>query len=512
LALTGRLQQQGIEVEGAAALDASALLAALHAAMQAIGALGMPAAFHGTLRNYQCAGVRWLQALRASHMGGVLADDMGLGKTVQVIAHLLLEREAGRLDRPALVVAPTSLVFNWCDEIARFAPTLDCVNYSGPQRHALHAQLSHAHVIVTSYALLAIDVDVLDDFDYALLVLDEAQWIKNPSTRAAHAARKLRAGQRLAVTGTPLENHLGELWAHFDAVLPGYLGDYRTFNRNFRKPVERKGDDARRAILRQRIAPVLLRRTKAAVAPELPPKTETVLRVAMGERQRALYESLRLAENARVREALARYRDEQSHIIVLAALLRLRQVCCDPRLIEGVSDPPPSAKLEALLELLQSLRADGRQALVFSQFTSMLALIGTALDVARLDYAVLTGDTADRAAPVRRFQSGDVPILLASLKAGGVGLNLTAADAVVHYDPWWNPAAETQAVDRAHRLGRERPVFVYKLLCEDTIEDRIQSMQAHKRDLADAMLGDTSATAPAQLDSELRDLFDRSAT
>lgn len=508
LALSNSLQQQGIDIEGNRAAEAGTTLAALRDAAASTSAIDPPPSFHGTLRRYQREGLQWLQALRQSRLGGVLADDMGLGKTVQVIAHLLVEQEAGRLEHPALVIAPTSLVFNWLDEIAAFAPTLDCLNYTGSNRASLRERLAQAHVIITSYALLAIDLDTLGSIDYSLLVLDEAQWIKNPLTQTARAVRRLRAEHRLAVTGTPLENHLGELWAHFDAVLPGYLGDYRTFNRSFRQPIEQHDDDTRRAILRQRIAPFLLRRSKTAVAPELPPKTETVLRVSMGERQRRLYESLRLAQSERVREALARYRDEQSRIVVLSALLRLRQVCCDPRLIDGLDDPPESAKLDALLELLQSLREDGRQVLVFSQFTSMLELIGRALDEAKLDYALLTGDTADRATPVRRFQAGDTPILLASLKAGGVGLNLTAADAVIHYDPWWNPAVETQAVDRAHRLGREQPVFVYKLLCDDTIEERIESMKEHKSDLADAMLGD-AATPLARLDGgDLRKLFD----
>jgi len=510
LALSSCLQQQGIETEGTQATEAAATLAALRDAAASAPDIESPPGFHGTLRRYQRDGLQWLQALRQSRLGGVLADDMGLGKTVQIIAHLLVEQEAGRLDRPALVIAPTSLVFNWLDEVARFAPTLDCLNYTGPNRAALRDRLAQAHVIVTSYALLANDLEQLEAIDYALLVLDEAQWIKNPLTRTARAVRKLRAAHRLAVTGTPLENHLGELWAHFDAVLPGYLGDYRTFNRSFRQPIEQREDDARRAILRQRIAPFLLRRSKATVAPELPPKTETLLRVSMDEPQRRLYESLRLAQNARVREALASYGNEQSRIVVLSALLRLRQACCDPRLLDGLADPPPSAKLEALLELIRSLRAESRQILVFSQFTAMLALIGDALDEARLEYATLTGDTADRATPVRRFQAGESPILLASLKAGGVGLNLTAADAVVHYDPWWNPAVETQAVDRAHRIGRERPVFVYKLLCDDTIEERIEAMKEHKSDLADAML-DAAAAPLARLDDrDLQQLFDLS--
>jgi superfamily II DNA or RNA helicase len=508
LALTECLQQQGIEVDGSQAADAAETLAALRVAAESTITVEVPSTFCGSLRHYQHEGLQWLQALRQSRLGGVLADDMGLGKTVQIIAHLLVEQEAGRLDHPALVVAPTSLVFNWLDEIARFAPTLACVNYTGPNRANLRERLPQVDVIITSYALLANELEQLESRDYALLVLDEAQWIKNPLTQAARAVRRLHAAHRLVATGTPLENHLGELWAHFDAVMPGYLGDYRSFNRSFRQPIEQHEDDARRSILRRRIAPFLLRRSKASVAPELPAKTETVLRVSMGESQRRLYESLRLAQSERVREALASYRQEQSRIIVLSALLRLRQVCCDPRLIENLDDPPPSAKLEALLELVQSLREEDRQILIFSQFTSMLALISRALDDAHLDHVVLTGNTADRATPVRRFQSGASPILLASLKAGGVGLNLTAADAVIHYDPWWNPAAETQAADRAHRLGREHPVFVYKLLCDDTIEERIESMKTHKSDLADAMLGDTATPLSRMGDNELRALFD----
>jgi SNF2 family DNA or RNA helicase len=508
MALSESLQQQGVAVDGAVASDVERTLAALRAAATLSSEVVTPAGFHGELRRYQREGLQWLQTLEQCGLGGILADDMGLGKTVQVIAHLLAEHEAGRLERPALIVAPTSLVFNWLDEIARFAPSLCCVNYSGPKRSGLLARFAQAQVIVTSYTLLAIDLDALRETDYSVLVMDEAQWIKNPLTQAARAVRRLHASQRIVVTGTPLENHLGELWAHFDAVLPGFLGDYRSFNRGFRKPIERQADDARRGVLRRRIAPFLLRRDKATVAPELPPKTETVLRIAMDEPQRRLYESLRLAQSERVREALARYSHEQSRIVVLSALLRLRQACCDPRLLDGLADPPGSAKLDALLELIRSLRDDQRQILVFSQFTSMLDLISTALDDAELEHATLTGDTGDRSIPVRRFQSGAVPILLASLKVGGVGLNLTAADAVIHYEPWWNPAAETQAIDRAHRIGRERPVFVYKLLCNDTIEEKIEAMQGRKGELAGAML-DGAASPFATLGADdLHALFE----
>jgi len=512
MALSSCLQHQGIRVDGGQASHIAQTLSALRAAVTQAPTIAVPSSFRGTLRGYQQEGLQWLQALRESELGGVLADDMGLGKTVQIIAHLLLEDEAGRLNRPALVVAPTSLIFNWLDEVARFAPGLHCVNFTGAARASLHDTLPGAHIIITSYALVANDLPILEKIDYAMLVLDEAQWIKNPLTQTARAIRKLRAAHRLAVTGTPLENHLGELWAHFDAVLPGYLGDYRSFRRSFRQPIEQYEDDTRKAILRQRIGPFLLRRTKTAVAPELPPKTETILRIAMSERQRQLYESLRLAQNERVREALASYNQEQSRIVVLSALLRLRQVCCDPRLVESLSDPPESAKLEALLELIQSLREEDRQILVFSQFTSMLELISQALKKAGMRHSVLTGDTTDRATPVRDFQSRACPILLASLKAGGVGLNLTAADAVIHYDPWWNPAVEMQAIDRAHRLGREHPVFIYKLICDNTIEEKIDAMKSQKSDLAGAMLSESNAPLERLSTHDLRELLHLSAT
>jgi superfamily II DNA or RNA helicase len=495
VALAGSLQAHGIEIAGAHAAHIGDTLAALRSAQQSASLVTPPASFRGGLRSYQREGLQWLQALRQSGLGGVLADDMGLGKTVQVIAHLLLEFESGRLDRPALIIAPTSLVFNWIDEIARFAPSLRCLNFTGADRSARREQRSAVEVVIISYALLPIEMEWLDSIDYSMLVLDEAQWIKNPFTRTGRAVRRLRASHRLAVTGTPLENHLGELWAHMDAVVPGVLGDYRSFKRSFRVPIEQYDDDTRMTILRQRLAPFLLRRSKAAVAPELPLKSETVLRVAMAEDQRQLYESLRLSLSKQVRDALAHYGEEQSRIVVLSALLRLRQVCCDPRLLGQCHAGPSSAKLAALLQLIRSLRDDGRHVLVFSQFTSMLKLISTALTNANFEHLMLTGETTDRGPLVRRFQRREVPILLASLKAGGVGLNLTTADAVIHYDPWWNPAVELQAVDRAHRLGREHPVFVYKLICDDTIEEKIEHMKERKSHLAQSLLDDGNGSS-----------------
>jgi superfamily II DNA or RNA helicase len=510
LAIGETLEQRGIPTRGSLAARVSETLAALRAALTSVALIDPPPAFRGTLRAYQRDGLRWLQVLRQSELGGILADDMGLGKTVQVIAHLVCEMQGGRLEKPALIVVPTSLVFNWLDELMRFAPDLRCVNFTGPGRAMLRGELRGAHVIIVSYALLGIELEALEDIDYSILVLDEAQWIKNPSTQTARAVRVLNARHRLVVSGTPLENHLGELWAHMDAVMPGYLGDPRTFNRSFRIPIERGGDDMRMRLLRQRLAPFLLRRTKSEVAPELPAKTETVLRVAMGEGQRRLYESLRLALSQRVREAIATYNDERSRIVVLSALLRLRQVCCDPRLLEGQYGVDQSAKLDALLELIDSLREEGRQVLVFSQFTTMLDIVSQALGAKSISHGMLTGGTIDRRAPVARFQSGATKILLASLKAGGVGLNLTAADAVIHYDPWWNPAVEQQAEDRAHRIGRTRPVFIYKLICDDTIEDKIESLKSRKSELAGALLqsGNSAENLSA---SDVSLLFDLAA-
>jgi superfamily II DNA or RNA helicase len=506
MSLSAALERQEVALGGPQAARMMDTLAALRAAQKT--SCNSPAAFQGTLRQYQKEGLQWLQALRHARLGGVLADDMGLGKTVQIIAHLSLEWENGRLNRPALVIASTTLVPNWLDEIKRFAPGLKCLSYMGAERAQLRARLPSAHVILISYALLNHEIATLHSIDYSMIVLDEAQWIKNPFAQTARVIRALRAPHVIAVTGTPLENHLGELWTHMDATNPGYLGDYRSFNHQFRNPIERHEDDRRLAALRHLITPFVLRRTKAEVAPELPPKTETILRVIMAEDQRRLYESLRLSLSQEVRAAVTRYADEQSRIVVLAALMRLRQVCCDPRLIERTgASAPSSAKLDALLALIRSLIEQRRHVLVFSQFTSMLDLIAQTLEHAHFKYTMLTGKTTDRRAPVREFQSGKVRIMLASLKAGGLGLNLTAADAVVHYDPWWNPAVERQAADRAHRIGREQPVFIYKLICEDTIEEKIATMKDRKSDLALAVLGERQSRTDRLTHLELRELL-----
>ena len=459
----------------------------------------VPQGLQAELRPYQRAGLNWLQFLREYGLGGLLADDMGLGKTLQTLAHVCLEKEQGRLVAPALVIAPTSLVHNWIAEAGRFAPGLRTLQLHGTERWREFERVGECDLVVTSFALLARDIEQLANHEFHLLIVDEAQNIKNPRTQAAAAIRQLTATHRLALTGTPLENHLGELWAQFDWLTPGLLGDQASFSRLYRVPIEKRGDEVRRAHLTARIRPFVLRRRKDEVAPELPPRTEIERYVALEGGQRDLYEAVRASMHERVRQALAEQGLDRSQVVVLDALLKLRQVCCDPRLVPlpSARKVTESAKLDLLLQMLEGLLVEGRRVLLFSQFTSMLCLIERALSERGLRYALLTGDTRDRAGAVAQFQSGEVPLFLLSLKAGGTGLNLTAADTVIHYDPWWNPAVEAQATDRAHRIGQDKPVFVYRLLCAGTIEERMRTLQMRKALLAQALLGDEAALARA---------------
>ncbi|QHJ00021.1 ATP-dependent helicase [Xylophilus rhododendri] len=446
-----------------------------------------------SLRGYQVEGLAWLQHLRAQGLAGILADDMGLGKTAQVLAHLLLEKQQGRADRPSLVVVPTSLVFNWLAEARRVAPELRVLALQGPQRHADFAAMTAHDLVITTYPLAWRDLDRLRPQPWHLLMLDEAQVTKDATGRAARAMRRLDARHRLCITGTPLENHLGELWSQFDFLMPGFLGDSSTFQRLWKKPIEVGGETARADLLARRIRPFILRRRKQDVAPELPPRVESIERVPLLGQQRMLYESVRAAADQQVRRVLQRVGFGGAQIAVLDALLKLRQVCCDPRLMRGEATPPgmERAKLDRLCEMLPPLVEEGRQVIVFSQFTALLRLAGEALSELPLPWLSLTGDTPpeERGALVARFQAGEVPVLLASLKAGGTGLNLTAADTVIHLDPWWNPAVEEQATARAHRIGQTRTVFVYRLIAEGSIEERMRELQARKAALAAGMLG-----------------------
>ncbi len=448
--------------------------------------IALPPTFRATLRPYQQRGVNWMQGLRREGLSGLLADDMGLGKTAQTIAHITVEHAEGRLKHPVLVVVPTSLVPNWLNELSRFAPQLTVVVLHGTERHERRAQAAEANVVITTYTVLARDIEEMQGLKFHLVVLDEAQAIKSPYAKATHAVCQLQADQRLCLSGTPIENNLGELWSQFAFLMPGLLGGRRDFAKRYRMPIERRADELRRSQLARRIRPFMLRRTKAEVVPELPPKHTILRRVTLAAEQRELYETIRAAQHEQVREHIAAAGLAQSRIQVLDALLKLRQVCCDPRLVklEAARSVTASSKLEDLTEMVQEMVAEGRRILIFSQFTSMLDLIEPRLKHAKIAFVTLRGDTRDRAEPVDTFEAGKVPVFLISLKAGGRGLNLTSADTVIHYDPWWNPAVEDQASDRAHRIGQTKSVFVFKLIAADTVEERILDLQARKAELA----------------------------
>ncbi len=463
-----------------------------------------PPGLRAELRAYQRHGLGWLQTLRQHGFGGLLADDMGLGKTLQILAHILTEKTSGRLDRPCLIVAPTTLLCNWRAEASRFAPELNIAVLHGPRRQQEFAHLDRCDIALTSYALLSRDHRRLQARPYHLVVLDEAQAIKNPAAAVSRHACRLEARQRLCLSGTPLENHLGELWSLFHFAVPGLLGSAREFRARFRLPIELDGDEVRRRALKTIIEPFLLRRTKSQVTPELPPVSDLVRTIELGEAQRRLYDSVRVAMHDKVRRAIDRHGAERSRITVLDALLKLRQICCDPRLagsLDGAAQAG-SAKLDLLRRMLPELIAEGRRILLFSQFTSMLDLIETEIKKMNIAYLKLTGRTRDRAAPVARFQRGDAAVFLISLKAGGAGLNLTAADTVIHYDPWWNPAVEDQATSRAHRIGQSERVFSYRLITAGTVEQRVLDLQVQKRLLIDGLFDERLApmTHPEAID------------
>jgi superfamily II DNA or RNA helicase len=469
-----------------------------------------PRALRAELRPYQAQGVAWLQFLRSYGLGGILADDMGLGKTVEALAHVLIEQEAGRLDRPALVIAPTSVVPNWKAEITRFAPGLRVHVSHGLKRKRTFAQLGGSDLVLTTYPLLARDKDELLAQEFHLVILDEAQQIKNAKTQAAKVVQQIKARHRLCLTGTPMENHLGELWSLFHFLMPGFLGEGDTFRRLYRTPIEKRADEPRRLSLARRIRPFVLRRTKEEVAAELPEKNEIVETIELSDAQGDLYETVRAAMDERVRAEIAARGLAQSQIVVLDALLKLRQICCDPRLLklDAAKRVKDSAKLARLLEMLEELLAEGRRVLLFSQFTSMLELIEQDLKARGVGYVKLTGETRDRKKPVDAFQSGKAPLFLISLKAGGTGLNLTAADTVIHYDPWWNPAVENQATDRAHRIGQDKPVFVYKLIVAGSVEEKIAQLQTKKAALAAGVLGAGGAAGGQLTREDIAALFE----
>ncbi|MBR0108738.1 MAG: DEAD/DEAH box helicase, partial [Pyramidobacter sp.] len=456
-----------------------------------------PRTLKAELRPYQLEGYRWLSRLAHCGAGACLADEMGLGKTVQTLA-LLLERAP---EGPALIVAPTSVCGNWRDEAARFAPTLNVIDYRTSGREKSLEQLGPFDAVLVSYGLLQSDAELFARREWHTIVLDEAQAVKNMATKRSAAVMDLKGGFRMIMTGTPVENRLSELWNLFRFLNPGLLGSLERFNRLFASPVA-EGDERARARLRRVVAPFLLRRTKDQVLDDLPPRTDVTLRIDLSERERAFYEALR--QNAA--DAVASSGNENSQdarFVIFAQLMKLRRCCCAVSLTEegaALASGIPSSKTAALLELASQLHAEGHRALVFSQFTDHLALVRTALEDAGFECLYLDGSTpaAKRSEMVAQFQAGSGDFFLISLRAGGTGLNLTGADYVIHMDPWWNPAVEDQASDRAHRIGQKRPVTVYRLVARGTVEEKIVDLHRAKRDLARDVLD--GAGSPASLD------------
>ena len=450
-----------------------------------------PKGFQGELRAYQRDGFGWFDFLSQFGFGGCLADDMGLGKTVQVLALLASRRRARKKDRaqrgPSLVVVPRSLVFNWIQEAQRFAPTLRFLDHTGPGRQRSTDHFAEHDVVITTYGTLRSDAARLKDVDFDYLILDESQAIKNASTAAAKAVRLLRGQHRLALTGTPVENHLGELWSLFEFLNPGMLGSASVFQKctNGMRPV----DEQTRAMLARALRPFILRRTKDQVAKDLPPKVEQTTFCDLSDKQRKYYDELKTYFRQSLLKKVERDGVNKAKIQVLEALLRLRQAACHPGLIDKSKVREPSAKLDLLMSQLREIQEEGHKALVFSQFTSFLAIVRDRLDRDGVVYEYLDGATRDRAARVERFQNdASCGLFLISLKAGGFGLNLTAADYVFLLDPWWNPAVELQAIDRTHRIGQTKHVFAHRLIARDTVEEKVIELQKSKRDLADSII------------------------
>lgn len=454
---------------------------------QGIENIAVPAGLAAELRPYQQQGLNWLVFLQQYGFGGILADDMGLGKTLQTLAFLLQQKQQNRLQ--ALVICPTSLIGNWQQEAERFTPELNVQVIHGQQRGKALQHVDQAELIITTYPLMARDLKFYQQHQFSHIVLDEAQQIKNSRSQTTAAIRKLQGHFRLCLSGTPLENHLGELKSLFDFALPGLLGSDAFFRKQFRRPIEREQQPERGLELQQRVAPFLLRRTKSEVMSELPEKVEIDQYLAMEADQRQLYDSIRLSMESHIRQLFAEKGLAKSQIEFLDALLKLRQACCDARLVKlpSAQKVQSSAKLDWLTQNVPEMIEEGRKIIIFSQFTSMLALIEAVMQQLGIPYAKLTGQTKKRQQQIDSFQQGEVPLFLISLKAGGTGLNLTAADTVIHYDPWWNPAVMQQATDRAHRIGQDKRVFVYKLITKDTVEQKIQLLQQQKQALADSL-------------------------
>ncbi|MBL0185140.1 MAG: SNF2 helicase associated domain-containing protein [Candidatus Obscuribacter sp.] len=478
--------------------------------------LELPPEFKGELREYQKEGCNWLMFLREYGLAGILADDMGLGKTIQALSLLLKHYKSGKDRAPSLVVAPTSVVYNWLSEASKFTPTLKTALFLGRDRGELLAKLSKEggakpQVIFTTYGIIRRDYEQLKNIQFEFLILDEAQNIKNPESVGAVAAKSLKAFHRLALSGTPVENRLKELWSLFDFLMPEFLGAYKDFNEVFERPIE-AGLEGAGQKLRKIVNPFILRRLKSQVEKELPARTDIIQLCELDDEQRSLYLDVLDECRAKVFNEIASKGIKRSNFSVLAALLRLRQVCCDPRLLKNPGDKvtEKSAKLDAFINMIGEIVEEGHKILVFSQFVGMLTLIRQQLEKIGYTYEYLDGQTPakERLERVDKFnESPEIPIFLISLKAGGTGLNLTGADYVIHYDPWWNPAVENQATDRAHRIGQKRHVFNYKLITRGTVEEKILALQEKKKELAELVIGGDDNVAKELTQEDLEFLF-----
>lgn len=467
-----------------------------------------PKGLTATLRPYQDLGFRWLHFLHAARLGGILADDMGLGKTVQALALACALKEAGELDRPLLVVAPTSVLSTWAEQAARFAPGLvvRLVTQTSKKRNEpLAALAAGADIVVTSYTLVRLDEDEYVDQPWSVVLLDEAQFVKNRQARGHQSVRKLRARTKFAITGTPLENNLMDLWALLSIVSPGLFADPAAFTERYRRPIENGSDPEALGRLHRRVRPLMLRRTKETVAAELPPKQEQVLSIELSPAHRKLYDKQLAAERKKVLGLVDDLR--RNRITILASLTTLRQLALSPALVLP-DQPATSAKIDTLIDLVTELAAEGHRALVFSQFTTYLGMVRERLTAEGLGTVYLDGRTRDRAARIEQFRDGNDPVFLISLKAGGFGLTLTEADYVFILDPWWNPAAELQAIDRTHRIGQDKHVMVYRLVSADTIEEKVVALQARKRDLFDKVVGEAGDLAAPLTADDIRGLLE----
>lgn len=469
----------------------------------------LPQTLDKTLREYQHHGYDWMGFLHDHRFHGILADDMGLGKTIQALSYLL-DRKNQEGPKPSLVMAPTSVVFNWNNEAAKFTPELKVLVLTGPNREPLYAEIEKNDLIITSYAIFRRDVEILSQVPWRTVILDEAQNIKNYRSKTALLVKELKAEQRWALTGTPLENRLSELWSIFDFLMPGFLGSYPHFKRKYQQPIEVHQSADHLSRLRKRIYPFVMRRLKSEVASELPPKTEVTNLCEMNHDQQKLYQEVLAVCRHQVFSEVEKRGIEKSQVSILTALLRLRQVCCHPELLGPTfrQKETSSGKFDAFCDLVTEVLDEGHRILVFSQFVEMLSLLRNWLEKEKIAYEYLDGRTRKREERVKRFNEDDkIPIFLVSLRAGGTGLNLTGADYVIHYDPWWNPAVQDQATDRVHRIGQKRHVFSYKLITKDSVEEKILALQERKRSLAKDLLSADSAIGKKLSYEDLEYLF-----